>query len=366
MVDDKVRTKLNTIQWGVTTIKRVLLVDNEVRMAKEVKTLLEGEGYEVQLAENGKTALEAFHEMPPDLVLSDIALRHMNGFDLCKKIKSDPATEQIPVILITGLTRPDDKIRGIEAGANDFIGKPYDPAELKTRVRSALRLKQLRAQLENIDEIIVAFARAVEARDPYTRGHSERVGQYAMKLADTMGLDAMHQEMFFRGALLHDIGKIGISDAILLKTGQLTKEEYAEIKKHPEIGVKICAPLKSSRPLVNIIAYHHERMDGKGYPYGLMGQEIPVEARIIAIADTFDALTSARPYRKAMSVIDACKILDEGLEVHFDEDLLPVFMEIALRGDLKDILIQARYPWTPTELDLELPDKLMQDLDFLA
>ncbi|NUM79427.1 response regulator [bacterium] len=365
MDQDRIKKKLSRIQWLEDVKKKVLLVDDEMRIAQEVKTLLEDDDYSVQIATNGNEAMQMIREYQPDLIMSEIAIRHINGFELCRTVKEDPNTKHIPVILITGLTRPNDKIKGIEAGATDFIGKPFDQLELKTRVRSAFRIKSLHARLENIDEVIVAFSRAVEARDPYTRGHSERVGMYAIKLAIALGMDERYREFLFRGAILHDIGKIGVRDSVLLKAGKLTDEEFDEIKKHPEIGLKICGPLKTSRSLLNIIAYHHERMDGTGYPFGLMGNEIPIEARIIAIADTFDALTSTRPYRKALSVADACRILNEGNETHFDEDFLPVFVEVAMRGEMNEVLEMARgQELAPMKPSQEIPSEIINGLDF--
>jgi putative two-component system response regulator len=360
-----IQRKLATIHSQKRHVERILIADDEVRLTEGVKSLLEAEGYEVQLVLNGRDALASIKENPPDLVMTDLTIRYINGFELCRQIKEDPATKSIPVIMITGLARPHDKIRGIEAGVNDFIAKPFDELELKTRVRSALQMKNLNAQLENIDEVIVGFSRAVEARDAYTRGHSERVGKYAIKLAAALGLDAAYQTMLFKGAILHDIGKIGVRDSVLLKPGKLNAEEYEEIKKHPDIGMKICSHLKSSRDLLNIIAYHHERMDGNGYPYRLFGEEIPIEARIAAIADTFDALTSARPYRSALSTIAACHILEEGMGSHFDDDFVPVFIEAALRGELKEVVEDAQYSAMKIPKKESVPQDLINGLDFL-
>lgn len=363
---EQIKKKLAALQWGESVSKNILLVDDELRISQDVKILLEKEGYTVTIVPNGKRAMEVIKENPPDLILSEIAIRHINGFDLCRYIKQDPLTKDIPVILITGLQRPDDKIKGIQSGANDFIGKPYDPTELKVRVSSALEMKNLQATLVNVDEVIFAFARAVEARDPYTRGHSERVGRYAMKFAGALGLDPAYQSVLMNGAILHDIGKIGVRDSVLLKDGQLTPEEFEEIKKHPAIGLQICAPLKSSRPLLNIIAYHHEKMDGTGYPYGLIGNTIPFESRITAITDTFDALTSDRPYRKALRTVEACHILEAGIESHFDEDILPVFIEIALRGELTNIASEVHDGWSPANREGEGPMRNVKDFGMMS
>ncbi len=357
------KNKLDQIRWWEPKSERILIVDNEIKMAQEVQRFLQADGFEVDIVTDGKQALENIEHRHPDLILSEISIRYMNGFHLCRLMKGDPATKHIPVILITGLQRPEDKIKGIEAGASDFVGKPFDELELKTRVKSTLKLKALHAQLENIDEIILAFSRAVEARDPYTRGHSERVGKFGIKFAAALGLDQVYQQILYKGAILHDIGKIGVRDAVLLKQGRLTPEEYKEIQKHPDIGVKICAGLKSSLPLMNIIAYHHERMDGMGYPYKLMGHEIPMEARIIAITDTFDALTSTRPYRNALSTEEACLILDKEMGTHFDEDLLPVFLEVARLGELQEVIDDVRKPAPQKPEAVEISKDILSAFD---
>ncbi|HNB11158.1 MAG TPA: response regulator [bacterium] len=354
--------KLDLMHWYTERRHRVLLVDDEMRIAQEVQDMLINDGIEVQIAPNGKSALEMLPKFQPDVVLTETVIRYVNGFELCRQIKENKATQNIPVIIVTGLSRPADKIRGIEAGANDFVTKPFDAMELKTRVRSAIRMKELNANLEDFDEVILAFSRAVEARDPYTRGHSERVGKYSIKLGVALGVPKGFQDILYKGAILHDIGKIGVRDSVLLKKGKLTAEEYDEIKKHPDIGVKICGPLKSSQPLINIIAYHHERMDGKGYPYKIGGKDIPIEARIVAIADTFDALTSARPYREPLTAIQACHLLEEGIGKHFDEELLPEFIDIALRGELQEVMQDPVQASPPVQ---NLTDDFVKELDFL-
>lgn len=364
MPDKRIKKKISNFQWWDDQHRKILVVDDEVNTTDILKALLEEQDYDVQVAYDGKQGWDMVKSFKPDLILSDVSMPQMNGFDLCQKVKDAEDTRLIPIILITGLSGTKDKIKGIDAGADDFINKPFNSQELSVRVRSLLKMKGLTSRLENIDQIILAFSRAVEARDPYTRGHSERVGKYAMRFAEGLGLSKRNQQLLFKGAILHDIGKIGIADGVLLKKGKLTDGEYAEIKKHPEIGTTICAPLKSSRSLLNIVAYHHERMDGTGYPYGLMAEEIPIEARIIAITDTFDALTSARPYRQALSLKETCEILNDGKEHHFDEDLLPIFVKIVNDGRLEDILEDANTERAPLETSKEIPKELIQELDF--
>ncbi len=363
MNKERTNKKILESHWIDEQKRRILLVDDEMKIAQEVQELLINEGYDVHFAPNGKVALEMLTKVKPDIVLTETVLRYVNGFEFCRQIRENYETADIPVIMVTGLARPADKIRGIEAGATDFISKPFDILELKTRVKSAIRLRDLNSNLENFDEVILAFARAVEARDPYTRGHSERVGKYSIKLAAALGVNRQYQEILYKGAILHDIGKIGVRDSVLLKKGKLDESEFAEIQKHPEIGVKICGPLKSSQSLINIIAYHHERIDGKGYPYRIGGKELPTEARIVAIADTFDALTSARPYREALPSLQACHIMEEGLGTHFDEDFLPEFIELALRGELQEVINEAAITAAPAEGD-EI-NQFIKELDYL-
>ncbi len=364
MRDDQLKKKLSNLKWGDEPAAKILVADDEEAITEVLKLLLEDEGYQVLVAYNGKNALEFVKEQSPDLIISDVNMPGLGGFELCQAVKQNEATRLIPFILLTATVNSDNMIRGIEAGADDFISKPFNALELTPRVRSLLRVKTLNSRLENFDQIILAFTRAVEARDPYTRGHSERVGKYAVTFAERLGLNERYGQLLFKGAILHDIGKIGISDSILLKKEKLTYEEFEEIKKHPEIGMKICAPLKSSRPLMNIVLYHHERMDGTGYPYGLMAEEIPIEARIIGIADVFDAMTSARPYRPALRQRDACEIMRQFAETHFDQDLLPVFLELAQHGDLNPILEETGREPLALDTRREIPEEIIKHLDF--
>ncbi|MCB0832281.1 MAG: response regulator [Bacteroidetes bacterium] len=364
MSSDRLKRKLASIKVDTEEQGKILIVDDEVSIIDLLQTLLEDEGYQVLTAFNGKAALEIIRSQAPDLVISDVNMPLLDGLELCRLIKNDEQTRFIPVILITGRATSTDTIRGIEAGADEFIAKPFNALEMAPRVKSLLKVKKLNSRLENIDQIILAFSMAVEARDPYTRGHSERVGKYGMRLAAALGLDTAFQNMLFKGAILHDIGKIGIRDSILLKKDKLSFEEFQEIKKHPEIGIKICAPLKSSRSLLNIVLYHHERMDGGGYPYGLIAEEIPMEARMIGITDTFDALTSARPYRGALSTVDACNLMAEEIDTHFDEDLLPVFLDLARSGKLDPILHEAGHEAANSDIHTEISLDLIKGLDF--
>jgi len=360
---EKLRIKLASINWGEESQSKILVVDDEKQITELLKSLLEDEGYAVEVAYNGREAQELVKKEHPDLIISDVTMPEVDGFDLCRSIKENEDTRLIPVMLVTALTGTRDKIKGIDAGADDFIGKPFNALELTTRVRSLIRVKNLNSQLENIDQIIIAFSAAVDARDPYTRGHSERVGMYGIKFAEALGLDENYQQMLFKGAILHDIGKIGIRDSVLLKKGKLTRDEYEIIKKHPAIGMKICTPLRTSQSLLNIVAYHHERMDGTGYPYGLIAEEIPIEGRIIGITDVFDALTSARPYRRALTRLEACEVLEEEGENHFDIDLLAVFLKAAIKDRFNSILEEAQKEQTLLDSQESTDEELVQEVN---
>jgi putative two-component system response regulator len=242
-------------------------------------------------------------------------------------VKADSRTLFIPIVILTALSDMQDKIKALEMGADDFISKPFNKLELRTRVKSLLRMKQLHDELENSADVIGAMILALEAKDPYTRGHSERVSALAVKLCKRVGLGGSAQNRLQRAGLLHDIGKIGLSENILHKQGKLTNEEIDQMKQHPEMGYKILQPLKSMTPILQIVRSYHERCDGKGYPDGLTRDEIPLEARILAIADTFDSITSTRPYREGMGSEDALKKMASMLGTgQLDDDILREFL----------------------------------------
>ena len=237
-----------------------------------------------------------------------------SGFAVCRAIKSRPETRLIPVVLVTGLQNSEDRIQGIECGADDFINKPADKQELLARVRSLLRLKQFTDELENAETVLCSLALGIEAKDPYTQGHCERLSQYAVALAELLGLPEEQKVALRRAGVVHDIGKVHVPDSILTKPGPLTPQERRIMEDHPVAGEKICAPLKSFRLVLPIIRHHHERMDGSGYPDGLPGQQIPVTARILATVDVYDALTTNRPYRKALAPEQALGVMKEEVQ----------------------------------------------------
>ena len=306
---------------------RILVVDDEVVQRQILTDLLVAEGYAVAAAASGIEALAQVLEAPPDLVLLDVVMPRMDGYEVCRRLKNDLRTVFIPVVIVTVLQRLADKVRGIEAGADDFLRRPVNPLELLARVRACLRLKFLIGELDHAEGILASMASAVEARDPFLVGHCERLVASALPLGRALGISAEDAAALRRGALLHDLGKIAVPDAILLKGGPLTPAEQAIMTEHVLVGERICQPLKSLRPALPIIRSHHERWDGSGYPDGLQGEAIPFLARVLQVADVFDALRTPRPYRVGLPSEEAAKILrHEAAQGWRDPRLVEVFL----------------------------------------
>jgi putative two-component system response regulator len=279
----------------------ILVVDDNADNASLIAELLSTRGYSVLVAHSASEAEQEMRRCPPDLILLDVIMPGKSGYDLCRELKTDPATRLIPVVLITGLSDREDRVRGIDAGADDFLSKPVFPEELFARVRSLLRLKEFTDELENADDVLCTLGLSVEARDPYTEGHCERLAQVASELGRFLGVDSEAALALRRGGYLHDLGKITVPDEILKKGSDLTPEELEIMKQHPITGETICLPLKSLRMVLPIIRNHHEHWDGSGYPDQLKGEQIPLLARILQVVDIYDALTTARPYKPALS-----------------------------------------------------------------
>lgn len=289
--------------------------------------------YEVQKTYDGEQALEMVKKDPPDLILLDLMMPKLSGYEVCQRLKSDSKTAFIPIIIVTALRELEDKIRAIECGSDDFLIKPFNKVELTTRIKSLLRLKELHDALDDSESVVFTLAEALEAKDIYTRGHSERVAKYSVILAKEMGWSDQEVEEIRRGSLLHDIGKIGVKEEILNKAERLTQEELEHIRTHPARGYEICKNLKSFRNLLPIIRSHHERMDGKGHPDGLKGDEIPVSARICSITDAFDAMTSNRPYRKGVTPLQAANIFERELDSgQWDPEIVKTFIQLIRRS----------------------------------
>ena len=302
------------------------MVDDNQDNTFLMRELLGTRGYEVVSAANAHEADVIIHSDPPDLVLLDVIMPGKSGYELCREWKTDPETRLIPVIMITGLSDREDKIRGIEVGADDFLNKPIFPEELFARVHSLIRLKEFTDELDNAEAVLCTLGRSVESRDPYTEGHCERLASYAGQLGAHLGLGLDEQVALKRGGFLHDLGKVAIPDNILKKHGSLTGEEWSLMRQHPEIGENICRPLRSLRLVLPIIRHHHEHWDGSGYPDGLAGTDIPLLARVLQVVDVYDALRTERPYKPALPHDDAYRSMvheaDSGL---WDRELVEEF-----------------------------------------
>jgi putative two-component system response regulator len=308
---------------------RILAVDDSFLEREMLKDELVKEGYQVSTARDGEEALVKIAEEAPDLILLDVIMPKLDGYEVCRRIKADGRTILIPVVLITSLNATEERIRGIEAGADDFLSKPFNRQELLTRVRSLLKLKRHTDELENAETVLFSLALSVEAKDPYTTGHCDRLARYSVALGRRLGVSEEYLKALHRGGILHDVGKIGIPDSILLKPGQLTAEERTVMQSHPVIGERICSPLKSLRLVLPIIRHHHERWDGSGYPDGLAGEAIPFTARILQVVDLFDAFITQRPYKVAFPLEQSLALMrDEARKGWCDARLVNLFIDV--------------------------------------
>lgn len=310
----------------------ILIVDDLDAHLELMEAIFEKEGCRVLTAHNAKEALQLTEGSFPDLAILDVMMPGINGYELCKVLKERYGARFFPVILVTSLIELGDKIAGLEAGADDFISKPFKTIELTTRVRSLLKLKRLQEELDHSESVILTLAVALESKDPYTKGHSERVGNLSVEFAAFIGLTEKEQNLIRKAGILHDIGKIGVSDDILYKKGPLSKDELHLIEQHAVIGEKICKPLHSLCAVLPAIRYHHERWDGEGFPDSLKGDQIPIMARIMSIVDSFDAMVSERPYRSLATFGDAIKRMEaERPSGQWDPWLLERFIKM-MRG----------------------------------
>jgi putative two-component system response regulator len=312
-----------------STRARVLVVDDEPGNREMMTRLLEKHHYDVATVEDGELALQWLERAPllPDLILLDVMMPGIDGFEVCRRIKNSELTRLIPVVMLTSLDARQHRIDGIKVGADDFLTKPVQFEELTARAANLVRLKRHTDDLESAQSVIVSLALTVEARDPYTQGHCQRLAAYALALGRAAGLDGEQLAALERGAYLHDVGKIGVSDAILLKREPLTQSEFEQMKTHTVIGERLCGEMRSLRPVRTIVRHHHERLDGSGYPDGLRGAAIPVTAQIVGIVDAYDAMTTTRPYRRALSEARACEeLLRDAREGRLSDRLVAVFV----------------------------------------
>jgi putative two-component system response regulator len=290
---------------------KVLVVDDHPSSRMTAVALLSVEGYAVIEADSGAAALNCVVEANPDLILLDVMMPGMDGFEVCRHLKQDEQTRLIPVVFITALNDRRSRIMGIEAGGDDFLTKPFDRLELSARVKSLVRQKRLNEDLDHAEQVLFSLARSVESRDPNTGDHCERLVSLGKEFGEFVKVSRNELRDLMWGGYLHDIGKIGIPDAVLLKKGKLTPEEWVIMKQHVSIGEKICQPLRTMRGVIPIVRHHHERWDGTGYPDGLAGEEIPYLAQVFQMIDIYDALTSERPYKRAFTPAEALEIMAE-------------------------------------------------------
>jgi putative two-component system response regulator len=307
---------------------RILVIDDVEQNRAVLRRLLEAEGYEVTTAQSGIEAQCLTLTAPPDLVLCDVHMPEMSGVELCRALKECERTRLLPVVLVTGLGDGASRLAAIDAGADDFISKPFDTIELRARIRSLVRLKTYTDELESAESLLLSLAFTVEARDPYTHGHCGRLSKYAVAVGRRLGLDDHELKALHRGGYLHDVGKIAIPDAILHKHSALTPFEFNVMTEHTIIGERLCGELRSLALVRPIIRSHHERLDGSGYPDGLSGSDVPLLAQITSIADTYDAITTDRPYRRAQSPERAlAELTSDANAGRLDRELVTTFAD---------------------------------------
>jgi putative two-component system response regulator len=288
----------------------ILVADDDTISARFLQRLLTREGHHVRIVDSAEAVLSACEADPPDLILIDLVARG-HAFEVCRRLKEHQSTRLIPVVIVTAISESGERLRGIEAGADDFVLKPFDATELRARVQSLVRLKRYTDDLESAETVILGLGATIEARDPLTRGHCQRLAAYGIALGRAVGLNQQDLSALERGGFLHDIGKIAVPDSVLLKDSALSADESKVMRAHPLVGDALCAGLRSLRAVRPIVRHHHERLDGTGYPDGLRYGQVPLLAQIVGIVDVFDALTTERPYRKPIDRSAAFEMLAE-------------------------------------------------------
>jgi putative two-component system response regulator len=327
------RPRWENVLEEATEAPTILIVDDVDLNRRLLKAVLKTASYRILEAKRPSEAMLILEAEKVDLVIVDLVMPEMSGADFCHVLKSDRRTHLLPILMITSVQGVENQITGLESGADDFLLKPLQPAVVRSRIRTMLRHKAMTDSLEEAETILFALAQAVEHRDKYTGMHCERLATYSIALAQAMGLSKPEQMALYRGGYLHDIGKISIPDAILFKRGLLTEEEWEIMREHTVRGEEICRPMKTLAPVLPIIRSHHERWDGSGYPDGLAGENIPLLARILQVADIYDALTTARPYKPAFSHERSMEMmLEESRRGWRDPELVPLFAEVTKPG----------------------------------
>jgi len=319
----------------MVTPATVLVVDDYEANLSGLRAFLRKD-YSVVTTTSGNEAIRIARDTAPDAVLLDVVMPEISGLDVCAELKQDAATRLIPVVLMSGRGDRHTRIAGLAAGADDFLDKPIDTEELRARIGSLVRVKRMTDELESAEGFVLALGGVIEARDPGTEGHCERLSKYATALGAGLGLDAGDLDTLQRGAFLHDIGKIGIPDHLLLKKTRLTAREYDVMKRHPLIGDDLCRPVRSLETVRPIVRHHHERLDGRGYPDRLCGDRIPLVAQIVTVVDVFDALTSDRPYRRALPIKAAWRTMrQEARDGAYSLDFVDRLIDLHHQGSMK-------------------------------
>ncbi|PDW02552.1 HD-GYP domain-containing protein [Candidatus Viridilinea mediisalina] len=327
----------------------VLIVDDQALGREVMASALEADGYALRFASNGAETIALAQSIIPDLILLDVMMPEMDGFETCRRLRADQRLALVPIVMVTALDDCDSRIQGLEAGADDFVAKPFHRAELRARVRTITRLNRFRTLLDErqlaaeelahaYDATLEGWSRALDLRDHETEGHSRRVTELTVCLAEAMNLPAAEVAHIRRGALLHDIGKMGIPDAILRKPGPLNDEEWKIMRTHPSLAYELLSPINYLQPALAIPLFHHERWDGSGYPQGLAGETIPLAARIFAIVDVWDALTNDRPYRQASPSDEVLEYIRSQSGKHFDPEVVQVFLRLMSDGVIAQVM----------------------------
>jgi len=320
----------------------ILIVDDEIAGLHTLESILDGQGYQIVMAQNGPEAIEKTRALLPDVILLDVMMPGMDGFEVCRTIRNDPLLAEIPIIMLTALDDRKSLLIGLESGADDYITKPYDRYELRARLLGITRLNRYRKLLNEranlevahekllsaYDATIEGWSHAMDLRDKETEGHTLRVTELSEKLGRIMGISEDELVYMRRGALLHDIGKLGVPDSILLKPAKLTNEEWVIMHQHPKYAYDMIQPIEYLRPALDIPFCHHEKWDGSGYPRGLKENDIPLTARIFAIIDVWDALTSDRPYREAWAKEKVLAYIKDQSGKHFDPYVVEQFIKM--------------------------------------
>jgi putative two-component system response regulator len=336
----------------------ILIVDDIDLNRRLLKAVLKTASYRILEAKRPSVALTLLERERVDLVVVDLVMPEMSGPDFCRQLRSDRKTQLLPILMTTSVQGAENEVAGIESGADEFLIKPLQPTVVRTRIRAMLRSKALVDSLEEAESILFALARSVEHRDKYTGLHCERLAIYSIALGQALGLPRQDQLALYRGGYLHDIGKISIPDVILFKRGLLTDEEWQTMRLHTIRGEEICRPMKTLAPVLPIIRSHHERWDGSGYPDGISGEDIPLLSRIMQVADIYDALTTARPYKPAFSHQHAIEIMmEEARRGWRDPELVPLFAQVSQQGPVTE-----QTPWTSSVTMQQSLDNMRREL----